>query len=278
MPQEPGLDTMIRTLLADDEVLARQRLRRFLKEISDIEVVGESTSPHETVQLAKLTAPDLLFLDFCGPAMKGFDVIDALSSLPDGKRPRVVFVAANDRCAVRAFEMRAVDYLLKPYSLDRLRTAVDRVRDLHASRANAKSRCNGANLESATQSDGQSRKARDHFATRLVFKSRSRILFLPIRDIRWIEAEENYVRICTGSESHLLRQTIGHLESMLDPDSFLRVHRSAIVNLQYVREVKNETDGAAKVFLKSGEMIPMSRSYRTRIQELLKIDQIPVTA
>ena len=104
----------------------------------------------------------------------------------------------------------------------------------------------------------------------MIFKSRGRILFLSVDDIRWIEAQENYVRICTGKDSHLLRETIGSLETRLDPNSFLRVHRSAIVNLHHVKEVKNESDGDATVVLKSGEQVPMSRSYRSKIQKLLK--------
>ena len=111
----------------------------------------------------------------------------------------------------------------------------------------------------------------EHYTTRMVFKSRGLLLFLSIGDILWIEAEENYVRIHTASESHLLRETIGRLESRLDPRSFIRVHRSSIVNLQYVKEVKNEADGDANVVLMNGEKIPMSRSYRSRIQRLIKI-------
>jgi len=114
-------------------------------------------------------------------------------------------------------------------------------------------------------------QSEEQYTTRMVFKSRGRILFLSVDDIRWIEAQENYVRICTGKDSHLLRETIGSLESRLDPNSFLRVHRSAIVNLHYVKEVKNESDGDATVVLKSGEQVPMSRSYRAKIQKSLKL-------
>ena len=258
---------MIRTVLADDEVLARQKLRQVLKEIGDVEVVGECASAHETIELAKLTTPDLLFLDIHMPDMDGFDVVDALSVIPKVQRPQIVFVTANDRYAVRAFEIHAIDYVLKPYTVDRLRAAVDRVRERQASRGNEES----VKETGAIGSNGHGQKTSERYATRLVFKSRGRILFLPISEIRWIEAEENYVRICTGTESHLLRETIGHLESRLDPTSFLRVHRSSIVNLHYVKEVKNEPDGDATVILMSGEKIPMSRSYRARIQKLLKV-------
>lgn len=109
------------------------------------------------------------------------------------------------------------------------------------------------------------------YTSRMVFKSRGRIVFLPVDDIRWIQAEENYVRLHTSDQSHLLRETIGKIESRLDPRSFLRIHRSSIVNLQYVKEVKNEADGDANVLLLSGEKIPMSRSYRARLQKLMNV-------
>jgi two-component system, LytTR family, response regulator len=268
----PGWATMIRTVLADDEVLARQKLRQILKEIGDIDVVGECASAHETIELAKLTNPDLLFLDIRMSDMDGFDVVQALSRIPETKRPQIVFVTANDGYAVRAFEIQAIDYVLKPYTVERLRATLDRVRE-HASMENRNVKTDDEKKAlGANHANGQTLDASDRYAARLVFKSRGRILFLPVSEIRWIEADENYVRICTGSESHLLREAIGHIESRLDPQCFLRVHRSAIVNLQYVKEVQNEPDGDATVILMSGERIAMSRSYKSRIQKLLQIE------
>jgi two-component system, LytTR family, response regulator len=248
---------MIRTIVADDEVLARQKLRQLLKDVEDIEIVGECASASETVELVRLTTPELLFLDIKMSDMDGFDVLEALSSDPERTLPHVIFVTANDKYAVRAFEIHAIDYLLKPFTPERLRSAVQRVRERRSARDQT--------LNNATKKDEPER-----YTTRMVFKSRGRILFLSVDDIRWIEAQENYVRICTGKDSHLLRETIGSLESRLDPNSFLRVHRSAIVNLHHVKEVKNESDGDATVVLKSGEQVQMSRSYRSKIQKLLK--------
>lgn len=247
---------MIRTVLADDEVLARQKVRQLLKEIADVDIVGECATACETVDLVRLTYPDLLFLDICMPDMDGFDAVSALSSLPDVKLPHIVFVTANDKWAVRAFEFHALDYLLKPFTAERLHTAVQRVRDRLVSK---KPDVGGNALNAGSGA----------YTTRMVFKSRGRIVFLPVEDIRWIAAEENYVRLHMADQSHLLRETIGKLEGRLDPQSFLRVHRSAIVNLQYVKEVKNEPDGDANVLLMSGQKIPMSRSYRSRIQKLM---------
>jgi len=249
---------MIRTILADDEALARQKLRQLLKEIEDVEIVGECSTASETIELVRLTTPELLFLDIKLSDMNGFDVLEALSSDPERPLPHVIFVTANDRFAVRAFEIHAIDYLLKPFTPARLRSAVERVRE----RPSAGDRA---------RKDPSRKGEQERYTTRMVFKSRGRILFLSVDDIRWIEAQENYVKICTGKDSHLLRETIGNLESRLDPNSFLRVHRSAIVNLHHVKEVKNEADGDATVVLKSGEQVPMSRSYRSKIQKLLKL-------
>ena len=171
--------------------------------------------------------------------------------------PFVVFTTAYDEYAVRAFEINAIDYLLKPFTAERLRSAIQRVRDQ-----------GNISKQSSGQGGTPTSTAAAHTA-RIVFKSRGRILFLPVSDIWWIGAEENYVRICTGPESHLLRETMAHLERRLDPGMFLRVHRSFIVNLQYVKEVRTEPDGESVVILLSGERIAMSRSYRSRIQEWL---------
>jgi two-component system, LytTR family, response regulator len=247
---------MVRAVIADDEVLARQKLRQLLRGESDVEIVGECATASETIQVVNSTAPDLLFLDIRMPDMDGFDVVGALSSYVKGPLPCVVFTTAYDQYAVRAFEIHAIDYLLKPFTSDRLSSAVQRVRE-HMTGADGK--------ENVEHTESQSHP----YTTRLVFKSRGRILFLSVDDIRWIEAEENYVRICTGSESHLLRETIGHMEARLDPRTFLRVHRSSIVNLRYVKEVKSENDGDATVVLISGEKIAMSRSYRSRVQRLI---------
>jgi two-component system LytT family response regulator len=150
-----------------------------------------------------------------------------------------------------------MDYLLKPFTADRLHLAVERACQ-HLQTLKQDGRPVAATADASTP-----------YSHRIVFKSRGRILFLPVTSIRWIAAEENYVRICTDSETHLLRETMARLEEKLDPQMFLRVHRSAIVNLQYVKEVRTETDGEASVVLVNGQKIGMSRSYRSRVNELL---------
>ena len=171
--------------------------------------------------------------------------------------PRVIFTTAYDSFALRAFEIHAVDYLLKPFTAERLRSAVQRAREqiLAATRSGSRS--------SARDYDGSAPPSR------IIFKSRGRILFLPVSEIRWISAEENYVRICTGSETHLLRETMSRMEERLDARTFMRVHRSAIVNLQYVKEMRTESQGEFSILLLNGQKVAMSRSYRSRIGELL---------
>ena len=247
---------MIRAILADDEVLARQKLRQLLRGTSEIEIAGECGTASETIELAKAVSPDLIFLDIRMPGMDGFDILGELSATPKGPTPAVIFTTAFDCYALRAFEINAVDYLLKPFTEDRLQKAVQR-----ASEQIVNSR------RESTLGNGMDHRGR-RFGTRIVFKSRGRILFLPTSDIQWIGAEENYVRICVGSETHLLRETMTRMEEQLDPTMFVRVHRSAIVNLRFVKEVRSCPPNEFTVILLNGQKISMSRSYHSRFGEL----------
>src|SRR5271163_4637989 len=185
---------MIRAILADDEVLARQKLRQLLRDEPEIEIVGEGASASETIDLVRATKPELLFLDIRMPGMDGFDIIGKLSADSDSTAmPRIIFTTAYDSFALRAFEIHAVDYLLKPFTFARLHSAVENARH---------------QIQLTKQSpvrDDAAKTTGDKFTRRIVFKSRGRILFLPLSEIRWVGAEENYVRICTQSETHLLR-------------------------------------------------------------------------
>jgi two-component system LytT family response regulator len=208
------------------------------------------------MDLVRFTCPDLLLLDIQMPELDGFGIISALSAEGDVALPRIIFTTAYDRYALRAFEINAIDYLLKPFTRERLSEALQRARQqLMASKA-------------APVSAGRS--IENNFETRLVFKSRGRILFLPVADIHWIGAEENYVRICTGRDNHLLRETMAHFETRLDPRHFLRVHRSAIVNLEHVKEIRSGSqEGDSFVLMQGGQKVPLSRGYRARISHLL---------
>jgi two-component system LytT family response regulator len=248
---------MIRAILADDEVLARRKLRQFLREEPEVEIAGECATASETIELARAINPDLIFLDIRMPGMDGFDIVGELSASSNSSMPGIVFTTAFDCYALRAFEIHAVDYLLKPFTAERLHTAVQRVSEQISLSRRTSDTANG-------MPQGGIR-----FGTRIVFKSRGRILFLPVANIRWIGAEENYVRICTGSETHLLRETMTRLEEKLDPNMFMRVHRSAIVNLQFVKEVRSEPPSEFTVVMENGQKISMSRSYHSRVGEML---------
>ncbi|MDP9051481.1 MAG: LytTR family DNA-binding domain-containing protein [Acidobacteriota bacterium] len=248
---------MIRAVLADDEALARRKLRQLLSEEPGIDVVGEGSSAQQTIEMVRGAKPHLLFLDIQMPGMDGLDIATELCSSNILPVPHIIFTTAHDQYALRAFEVHAVDYLLKPFTRERLSSAVERARQ-QILLANQQPPVNG------TPSHNGSR-----FATRIVFKSRGRIIFLPVSDIRWISAEENYVRIRTSTETHLLRETMIRLQERLDPDIFLRVHRSSIVNLQHVKEVRTDADGEYAVVLLTGDKLTMSRSYRARITGLL---------
>jgi two-component system LytT family response regulator len=248
---------VIQTLLADDEVLARRKLRQLLSEEPGIQIAGEGSTASEVLDLVRATNPQLLFLDIRMPGMDGFDLIGELSADTQASIPHIIFTTAYDTYALRAFEINALDYLLKPFTAERLHSAVQRARQQLSMGENTAERKNGHGQNGSTYSD------------RIVFKSRGRILFLPVSEIRWIGAEENYVRICTGAETHLLRETMTGVEQKLDPKKFLRVHRSAIVNLQYVKEFRTEAQGDFIVQLVNGQKVAMSRSYHSRIDRLL---------
>lgn len=190
------------------------------------------------------------------PGMDGFDVIGALAGERELRMPAIIFTTAYDQYALRAFEVHAVDYLLKPFTPNRLHSAIQRVRE----RALAKGSASAPEAQNGNSAGSTSR---------IVFKSRGRILFLPVADIRWVGAEENYVRLCTGPETHLLRETMSHLETRLDSQAFLRVHRSFIVNLNYVKEVRTEQDGESIVVMTDGQKVAMSRAYKSRILDWL---------
>src|SRR5271155_4941596 len=245
---------MIHTVLADDELLARQKLRQLLRDEPEIDVVGEGITATETIDLVRATRPQLLFLDIQMPGMDGFDIATELCSSKIVPTPHIIFTTAHDQYALRAFEVHAVDYLLKPFTRERLQSALERARD---QREHGR-----AGAVKSTQ--------KKEYTNRLVFRSKGRIIFLPIADIRWIGAEENYVRICAGKESHMLRNTMANFETKLDPDVFLRVHRSAIVNLQHVKEFRTDgSDGECFVTMSDGQRLPVSRGYRSRITGLI---------
>jgi two-component system LytT family response regulator len=249
---------VIQALIADDEMLARQKLRDLLSNEPEIEIVGEADSGPEAVRIARERVPQLMFLDVAMPTLDGFEVLTELSSSESAHlMPRVVFTTAYDRFALRAFDAHAVDYLLKPFTLERLKVAVRRVRE----------ELTVANRKSSAHPTGEGGSP---YLSRIIHRSRGRILFLKVSEVLWIGAEENYVRISTARESHLLRETISSMEERLDPAVFVRIHRSAIVNLRYVKEVRSQTQGDFVVVLANGQRVAMSRGCYSRLRSILR--------
>jgi two-component system LytT family response regulator len=247
----------IRALIVDDEPLARARLRTLLSEEPDVEVVGECGDGLEAVAAVQELSPELLFLDVQMPALDGFGVLEALDP---ARLPVVVFVTAYDRYALRAFEVHALDYLLKPFDRDRFSKALDRARSHLQREGHAEASQRLLELLEDTKSG---RKPLE----RLVIKAAGRVFFLRVEEIDWIEAAGNYVRLHCGSDAHLLRETMNGLGARLDPQRFLRIHRSTIVNVDRIQELQAWFHGDYLVILRDGTQLTLSRGYRQKVQE-----------
>jgi two-component system, LytTR family, response regulator len=251
----------IRTVIADDEPLARRGIRAHLNLEKDIEIVSECRNGREAVGAIEKHSPDLVFLDVQMPELDGFGVVEAVGV---EKMPAVIFVTAYDRYALRAFEVHALDYLLKPFDGERFARAVQRARTQierdSLGELSGRLRSLLADLESRPDQKPPHR---------LVIKSAGRISFVDVAEIDWVEAADNYVRLHAGRESHLLRETMNSLEKRLDPGQFLRVHRSRIVNIQKVKELRPLFRGEYDITLQDGTRLETGRGYRDRVQKLL---------
>ena len=249
----------IRALIVDDEPLGRERIRTLLKEDAEVEVAGECPDGPRAVAAIERLKPDLLFLDVQMPEMDGFAVLDAIA---EKHMPAIIFVTAYDRYAVKAFEVHALDYLLKSFDRERFGSALARakeeIRRSHGGALNERLAGLLADLEAKKQR-----------TTRVVIKSAGRIFFLPVAEIDWVEAADNYVRIHAGREAHLVRETLQSLENRLDPARFLRIHRSTIVNLDRIRELQPLFHGDYAVRLRDGTELTLSRNYREKLGEPL---------
>ena len=247
----------LRVLIVDDEELARQRIRRLLASENDVEVIGEACDGTQAVEAIRSLVPDLIFLDVQMPEVDGFAVLERLRPEP---APAVVFVTAHDDYAVRAFEVHAVDYLRKPFDAARFREAFSRARRrLAGADAEERARRLDALL---TQVEAHPPRSRE----RLMVRSDGRLYFVRIDDIDCVEAAGNYVKLHVGRDTHLMRETMAGIEKLLDPSRFLRIHRSAIVNLDRVREMQPWFSGEYTVILRDGTQLRLSRVYRDRLE------------
>ena len=247
----------IRALIVDDEPLARERIVDMLVGDPDLEIIGECGDGLMAVAAVESHKPDLLFLDVQMPELDGFGVLEAIE-----QPPVIVFVTAYDQYALRAFEVHALDYLLKPFDRERFDKALQRAkRQIERERAGTMNRELVALLADI--------KSRPKPLERLVIKAGGRVFFLRVDEIDWIEAAANYVKLHAGGEAHLLRETINGLAAKLDPDKFLRVHRSIIVNLERVKEMQPWFHGDYVIIMQDGAQLTSSRNYREQLRKLL---------
>lgn len=247
----------LRALIVDDEPLAREWVRGAVAEDHELEVIGECGNGFEAAESIRRLKPDLVFLDVQMPGLDGFGVLEALS--PD-EIPAIVFVTAFDQYAVRAFEAQAVDYLMKPFSRERLEEAVRRVREL----------LKGRSLEDFRESIGKivEKIRRDRsYPEWVLLKAEGKNVFVKVRDIDWIESSRNNVRIHVGQVVYLLHETTSAIAQRLDPRKFLRIHRSSIVNIERIKELHPWFNGDYAVFLRDGTQLTLSASYRDRLRE-----------
>jgi two-component system LytT family response regulator len=250
--------TKIRTLVVDDEPMGRERVLSLLQQEEDVEVIGECSDGTQAIAAIQQHSPDLVFLDVQMPGSTGFGVIDAIGA---ERMPEVIFVTAYDEYALKAFEYHALDYLLKPFNRDRFQETLKHAR---ASLERRRAGDLGRRLLALVNDIKPETPAR---LERLVVKSGGRVFFLRTDEIDWIEAAGNYVKLHVGNDSHLIRETMNAVEQKLSPDTFVRIHRCHIVNIEQVRELQPWFNGEYVVFLKNGTRLTLSRGYRERLQD-----------
>ncbi len=254
-PAPSRASSKIRAVIVDDEDLARQLLREYLKGEHDVEIVAECANGFAAVKAVSEHKPDLMFLDVQMPKLDGFEVLELVD-----REVAVVFVTAFDQYAMKAFDAAAVDYLLKPFGPDRLQTALQRVR-----------RRLGENQQMPVAADLKvAARAPDQYTERIVVKDGARVQIIPVGKLDYAEAQDDYVALHSEKKSYLKQQTISSLEAALDPARFVRVHRSFIVNLERIAKIEPYTKDTRVVLLSDGAQIPVSRTGYTRLKELLE--------
>ena len=246
--------SLIRVLIVDDEPLARRGIRQLLSAQEDVEIAGEARNGREAIRMVQALAPDLMFLDVQMPEFDGFDVLRNVERIP-----MVIFVTAYDTFAVRAFEERALDYLVKPIGEARFHDAMARARErLQSEEAIARSRRMLQEMKTHAP------------ARRVIIGSAGSDIVLDVAEIAWIEADDYYAIVHAGGRRHLLRESLASLERRLDRRQFIRAHRRAIVNLAEVREIRGASDGESTLILKDGSQLPLSRRRRQVVENAMR--------
>lgn len=244
------MNTQIRTLIVDDEPLARKRIRRFLAGEPGIEIVGECGSGREAIEQISALNPDLVFLDIHMPEVDGFKVI---RHIPRQKMPLVIFITAHDQHAIEAFEVHALDYLLKPFSQERFKITLARARERLAD--------TGASTASLAAFAKQFSSGKNYL-DRFIVKASSRVFFVKAADVDYLESAGNYVLLHVENKTHIVRETMSALEAGLDPKHFQRISRSLIVNVERIKELQPMGKGEYVVLLTNGKQLSMSRGIR----------------
>ena len=257
----------LQVLIVDDEPLARRGIRVRLAAARDVSVVGECGNGREAIAAIRSLQPDLVFLDVQMPGLSGFDVVAAVQ--PE-RMPVVVFVTAHDEHAIHAFDVQALDYLLKPIDDERFARTVERARERLAERRDGTlARRMAALLAERDASPAAAPLATGRADARLAVRDRGRIVLVDVADIAWVQAEGDYVRVHVPGRSHLIRETMTAMESRLTPERFARIHRSAIVNVRQIIELRPETNGEFVVVLRDGAQLRSSRSYADRLRSIV---------
>jgi two-component system LytT family response regulator len=257
------LSRKIKAIIVDDEPPARRNLRALLKAVPDIEIVKECGNGRDAVSQIRALEPDLVFLDVQMPEIDGFEVLEQLTDQP---LPVIIFVTAYDQYALKAFEVSALDYLLKPFDDARFHKALTGARRQIEQQDASELGRKLLNLMGTREvrQDGPPR-----YLTRLMVKTAGRVIFIRIEEIDWIEAYDNYLRLHVAGRAHLLRQTMNELEAALNPEQFARIHRSTIVNLDRVKELHPHFNGEHMVILQDGTELKLSRGRRERLEQWL---------
>jgi len=246
-----------KVLIVDDERLSRRRVRRLLSLELDCEVLGECANGMEAVASIRQARPDIVFLDVQMPEMDGFEVARAVADA----RPVVIFTSAYDEYALRAFEVQAFDYLLKPFDGRRFRESLQRAR--------LRVECDRAGLQYRRPGLPDPRESPRIAPDRIAVRNNGRVVFVKLTDIDWIEAADNYVCLHCGRETHIVRETMNELEARLNPAQFLRVHRSSIVNLDRVKELQPWFRGDYRIVLRDGTELTLTKNHREKLESRL---------
>jgi two-component system LytT family response regulator len=259
----PMMIPVIPTIIADDEHLARKKMRLLLGSEPGVQVIAECQDGQQTIEAVKTHRPDLLLIDIRMPDMDGFQV---LAKLDPEEMPVVVFTTAYDQFAIRAFEAQALDYLLKPFDSERLHQAIERAR---AELLKSHNRDLTTRILDLLAKNAEPKVEPKRAEDRMIIRAGGKVVFLDVNELDWIEAAANYVKLNVGKDSYLLREGIGSISARLDPDRFVRIHRSVIVNVRKIRELQPCDSGEYIALLKNGKELSCSRGYRAQLQRLI---------